>query len=76
MSETKPVYIDNGYALCSNPLCRLGIGKYVQVGCETWIQIDRVPLSAAHGKCPACGADFHFTVSEKKLEHLIAKLVK
>ena len=56
--------------------CNRVIGRYITVGPETWIMIGDIPLYVAHGRCPDCGEVFHFSETEKRLDHLVSRLAK
>jgi len=75
MTEPTPTYSVNDGSVCC-PGCGLGIGHYVTVGRETWIQIGMIRAYAIHGRCASCHTEFHFSASEKKLEKLLERVGK
>lgn len=62
---------DSGLVSCQR--CKAPIGRYAREGRQVWLAVGELTLSAAHGRCSACGEPFHWSASDKMLEELLAR---
>ena len=61
---------------CSNPNCRVEIGKLVMVGDLQFLLLGGALCRQAHGVCACCGKEFHWSVSDKQFEMMVIQSKK
>lgn len=51
--------------------CQKPVGELVQMRGQEWLQVNGLVVRSLHGVCRECGAEFHWSVSDRALAKIV-----
>ena len=51
--------------------CQRRVGELVQMRGQDWLQVNGLVVRSLHGVCRGCGAEFHWSVSDRALAKIV-----
>lgn len=65
----KHMETDSRIVTCSG--CRRQVGALAEIRGQDWLQVNGLIVRSLHGVCRDCGAEFHWSVSDRALAKIV-----
>ncbi|NMC54986.1 MAG: hypothetical protein GYA48_15270 [Chloroflexi bacterium] len=58
------------------PKCQRVVGDVVIIENREWLKVNGIAVNVMRGVCLECGAEFHWSISERMLSQLVEHVIK